>query len=430
MVRKTGRLEEEGWRVRKNGERFWARVVVTALYDGSGHMRGFAKVTQDLTDRRYMKELEEASRNVSEFIAMLTHELRNPLAPIRTAVQIIGHIPNVDPALDVLHRTIDRQSGHLARILDDMMDVSRIARGKMLAFDHQVIDLTEVVRRAIEAAKPLVDAEAHQLKVDLPPKKLLVQGDFHRLTQLLTNLLTNAARYTDKGGNITVSTCDEQGSAIIRVRDNGRGIAAEDIERIFGMFVQGQEATQSRGGLGVGLALARKIAESHSGTLSVFSEGVNKGSEFTFKMPLVDAIEETPKMPKRVSPALESRRVLIADDNADAAESLSLLLKALGNETCVVYDGIATIEMAEKFRPDIVLLDLGMPGIDGFETARRLRNLNKHFRIVAVTGWGQQLDRQKTREAGFDLHLVKPVDEETLIDAVLKQGLPQNWTVH
>lgn len=430
MVRKTGRLEEEGWRVRKNGERFWARVVVTALYDGSGHMRGFAKVTQDLTDRRYMKELEEASRNVSEFIAMLTHELRNPLAPIRTAVQIIGHIPNVDPALDVLHRTIDRQSGHLARILDDMMDVSRIARGKMLAFDHQVIDLTEVVRRAIEAAKPLVDAEAHQLKVDLPPKKLLVQGDFHRLTQLLTNLLTNAARYTDKGGNITVSTCDEQGSAIIRVRDNGRGIAAEDIERIFGMFVQGQEATQSRGGLGVGLALARKIAESHNGTLSVFSEGVNKGSEFTFKMPLVDAIEETPKMPKRVSPALESRRVLIADDNADAAESLSLLLKALGNETCVVYDGIATIEMAEKFRPDIVLLDLGMPGIDGFETARRLRNLNKHFRIVAVTGWGQQLDRQKTREAGFDLHLVKPVDEETLIDAVLKQGLQQNWTVH
>jgi len=300
----------------------------------------------------------------------------------------------------------------------------------MLAFDHQVIDLTEVVRRAIEAAKPLVDAEAHQLKVDLPPKKLLVQGDFHRLTQLLTNLLTNAARYTDKGGNITVSTCDEQGSAIIRVRDNGRGIATENIERIFGMFVQGQEATQSRGGLGVGLALARKIAESHSGTLSVFSEGVNKGSEFTFKMPLVDAIEETPKMPKRVSPALESRRVLIADDNADAAESLSLLLKALGNETCVVYDGIATIEMAEKFRPDIVLLDLGMPGIDGFETARRLRNLNKHFRIVAVTGWGQQLDRQKTREAGFDLHLVKPVDEETLIDAVLKQGLQQNWTVH
>ncbi|MFL6582291.1 MAG: PAS domain S-box protein [Burkholderiales bacterium] len=430
MVRKTGRLEEEGWRVRKNGERFWARVVVTALYDGSGHMRGFAKVTQDLTDRRYMKELEEASRNVSEFIAMLTHELRNPLAPIRTAVQIIGHIPNVDPALDVLHRTIDRQSGHLARILDDMMDVSRIARGKMLAFDHQVIDLTEVVRRAIEAAKPLVDAEAHQLKVDLPPKKLLVQGDFHRLTQLLTNLLTNAARYTDKGGNITVSTCDEQGSAIIRVRDNGRGIATENIERIFGMFVQGQEATQSRGGLGVGLALARKIAESHNGTLSVFSEGVNKGSEFTFKMPLIDAIEETPKMPKRVSPALESRRVLIADDNADAAESLSLLLKALGNETCVVYDGIATIEMAEKFRPDIVLLDLGMPGIDGFETARRLRNLNKHFRIVAVTGWGQQLDRQKTREAGFDLHLVKPVDEETLIDAVLKQGLQQNWTVH
>src|SRR4051812_3192622 len=430
MVRKTGRLEEEGWRVRKNGERFWARVVVTALYDGSGHMRGFAKVTQDLTDRRYMKELEEASRNVSEFIAMLTHELRNPLAPIRTAVQIIGHIPNVDPALDVLHRTIDRQSGHLARILDDMMDVSRIARGKMLVFDYQVLDLVEVVRRAIETAKPLIEAGAHQLTTDLHAKGLFVQGDFHRLTQLLTNVLNNAARYTEKGGNIIVTARAEENNAVVQVTDNGRGIIAENLERIFGMFVQGRESTQSRGGLGVGLPLARKIAESRSGTLSVESEGIDKGSQFTFRMPLTTAAVEASKASKRVSPLMDSRRVLVVDDNVDAAESLGLLLKSLGHDTCVVYDGIAAIRMAEAFRPDIVLLDLGMPGIDGFETARRLRGLNKQFKIVAVTGWGQEADRQRTRDAGFDLHLVKPVNEESLVHAVLNERVGAKKTIH
>ena len=429
-VRTTGRVEDEGWRVRKNGERFWARVVVTALHDSAGHLRGFAKVTQDLTDRRYIKELEEAAQNLNEFIAMLTHELRNPLAPIRTAVQIIGHIPNVDPALDLLHRTIDRQSAHLARILDDMMDVSRIARGKLLTLEHQVLDLNEVVRRAIETAKPLIQAGEHRLTLDLSPKGPFVHGDFHRLTQLVTNLLNNAARYTDKGGSIKVSTYADQDNAVIQVSDNGRGIATENTERIFGMFVQGQESTEGRGGLGVGLALARKIAELHKGTLSAYSKGLNKGSEFTLRMPLTNAIAETAKTPKRVSPLMESRRVLVVDDNVDAAESLGVLLTSLGHETCVVYDGIAAIRMAEDFRPDIVLLDLGMPGMDGIETARRLRSLHKSFKIVAVTGWGQDAERLKTEAAGFDLHLVKPVNEEALIAAVLNGGPGQKRIIH
>ena len=429
-VRKTGRVEEEGWRVKKNGERFWARVVVTPLYDSAGHMRGFAKVTQDLSDRRQIQELEEAARNLSEFIAMLTHELRNPLAPIRTAVQIIGHIPNVDPALDILHRTIDRQSGHLARILDDMMDVSRIARGKMLVFEHKVVDLVEAIRRAIETAKPLIQAGQHHLATDLPSHGLFVKGDLHRLTQLLTNLLNNAARYTAQGGNITVSARGEQQNAVVQVRDNGRGIIAENLERIFGMFVQGRESPQSSGGLGVGLPLARKIAESHNGTLTVYSAGIDKGSEFTFRMPLTNAAVESSKPSKKVSPLMDSRRVLVVDDNVDAAESLGLLLKSLGHEICVVYDGLAAVRMAEEFRPDIVLLDLGMPGIDGFETARRLRDLNKQFKIVAVTGWGQEADRQRTREAGFDLHLVKPVNEESLLHAVLNERLGGKKTIH
>ena len=429
-VRTTGRIEDEGWRVRKNGELFWARVVVTALHDSAGHLRGFATVTQDLTDRRYMKELEEASRNLSEFIAMLTHELRNPLAPIRTAVQIIGHIPNVDPALDLLHRTIDRQSAHLARILDDMMDVSRIARGKLLTLEHQVLDLNEVVRRAIETAKPLIQAGEHRLTLDLSPKGPLVHGDFYRLTQLVTNLLNNAARYTDNGGSIRVSTHADQDNAVIQVSDNGRGIATENTERIFGMFVQGQESTEGRGGLGVGLALARKIAELHKGTLSAYSKGLNKGSEFTLRMPLTSAVAEKAKTPTRVSPLMESRRVLVVDDNVDAADSLGVLLTSLGHETCVVYDGVAAIRKAEEFRPDIVLLDLGMPGMDGLETARRLRSLHKSFKIVAVTGWGQEADRLKTQDAGFDLHLIKPVNEEALIAAVLNGGPGEKRIIH
>src|SRR6185503_18894903 len=405
-ARRTGRAEDEGWRVRKNGERFWARVVVTALRDSAGHMRGFAKVTQDLTERRYLQDLEQTSKNVSAFISMLTHELRNPLAPIRTAIQVIPHMYKTESGLDDMLQMIDRQSAHLARILDDMMDVSRAAQGK-ITIQKKPVDMTEVVQRALETATPSIEANNHRVALDLTAKALHVEGDFCRLTQLITNLLNNAARYTPHGGSITVTARDEEGKAVVRVADSGRGIEPEDIERIFAMFVQGRSSENNAGGgLGVGLALARTIAELHGGSLTAHSEGMNQGSEFTLKMPLSSSVVEKPKADApRPTLTTVPRRILVVDDNVDAAATLEMLLKSLGHETCVVHDGVGALQMADEFRPDVVLLDLGMPGLDGYETARRLRAVKKElpFRIIALTGWGQESDRQKTREAGFDL---------------------------
>ena len=424
-ARRTGRAEDEGWRVRKNGERFWARVVVTALRDSAGHMRGFAKVTQDLTERRYLQDLEQTSKNVSAFISMLTHELRNPLAPIRTAIQVIPHMYKTESGLDDMLQMIDRQSAHLARILDDMMDVSRAAQGK-ITIQKKPVDMTEVVQRALETATPSIEANNHHVALDLTAKGLHVEGDFCRLTQLITNLLNNAARYTPHGGSITVTARDEEGKAVVRVADSGRGIEPEDIERIFAMFVQGRSSENNAGGgLGVGLALARTIAELHGGSLTAHSAGMNTGSEFTLKMPLSASVVEKPKA-DAPRPALTTvpRRILVVDDNVDAAATLEMLLKSLGHETCVVHDGVGALQMADEFRPDVVLLDLGMPGLDGYETARRLRAVKKElpFRIIALTGWGQESDRQKTREAGFDLHLTKPVELEDLVQAVSNGG--------
>jgi PAS domain S-box-containing protein len=424
-ARRTGRAEDEGWRVRKNGERFWARVVVTALRDSAGHMRGFAKVTQDLTERRYLQDLEQTSKNVSAFISMLTHELRNPLAPIRTAIQVIPHMYKTESGLDDMLQMIDRQSAHLARILDDMMDVSRAAQGK-ITIQKKPVDMTEVVQRALETATPSIEANNHRVALDLTAKALHVEGDFCRLTQLITNLLNNAARYTPHGGSITVTARDEEGKAVVRVADSGRGIEPEDIERIFAMFVQGRSSENNAGGgLGVGLALARTIAELHGGSLTAHSAGMNTGSEFTLKMPLSASVVEKPKADApRPTLTTVPRRILVVDDNVDAAATLEMLLKSLGHETCVVHDGVGALQMADEFRPDVVLLDLGMPGLDGYETARRLRAVKKElpFRIIALTGWGQESDRQKTREAGFDLHLTKPVELEDLVQAVSNGG--------
>jgi CheY-like chemotaxis protein len=262
--------------------------------------------------------------------------------------------------------------------------------------------------------------------LDLTAKALHVEGDFCRLTQLITNLLNNAARYTPHGGSITVTARDEEGKAVVRVADSGRGIEPEDIERIFAMFVQGRSSENNAGGgLGVGLALARTIAELHGGSLTAHSAGMNTGSEFTLKMPLSASVVEKPKADApRPTLTTVPRRILVVDDNVDAAATLEMLLKSLGHETCVVHDGVGALQMADEFRPDVVLLDLGMPGLDGYETARRLRAVKKElpFRIIALTGWGQESDRQKTREAGFDLHLTKPVELEDLVQAVSNGG--------
>jgi PAS domain S-box-containing protein len=420
VARREGRAEDEGWRVRKDGGRFWARVVVTALHDGDGRLRGFAKVTQDLTQRRHVQDLEKAARNVNEFIAMLAHELRNPLAPIRAAVQVMARLPPGDPGHDAMLHTIDRQGAQLARIVDDLLDITRVTRGAFV-LERAPLDVAEPVRRAVETALPEIEARNQQLEVDVAEGGLRVEGDLHRLTQLLANLLNNSTRYTPPGGRIFVSAHAAEGSVVVRVRDTGRGIAPALIGRIFDMFVQGRAPLERvGGGLGIGLALARRIAELHHGSLDAHSAGEGQGTELTLRLPALKedrAAAEAP--PAAVHAALAPRRVLVVDDNEDAAASLALLLQALGHESVVAKNGIEALRLAQEFHPQIVLLDIGMPGMDGYEVARRLRDLDtRPVRVVAVTGWGQAADRERSRAAGFDLHLVKPIDLQDLAQAL------------
>ncbi len=419
-ARRSGRCEAEGWRVKKGGERFWARTVLSSLYDAGGHLRGFAKVTQDLSHRRHIQDLEKAAQNVNEFIAMLAHELRNPLAPIRNAVHIMGQVPAGDPAQQTMRETIDRQSAQLARIVEDMIDIARITRGS-LAIDNAQLDMADAVQRAVETATPAIEAGRHSLELDLPSVPMPVWGDAHRLAQVLSNVLNNAARYTPPGGSIAVRGRVEDGYAVVKIRDTGRGIEPEMIERIFDMFVQGKAPLQRiGGGLGIGLALARRLAELQGGTLEARSDGANRGSEFTLRMPLAAAkAAAQPEQGKAARRPGVARRVLVVDDNTDAAAMLDLLLRSLGHETRIAHEGGEALRAAEEFRPDIVLLDIGMPGLDGYEVARRLRRQSpRPLRIVAVTGWGQDADRQRSAEAGFDLHLVKPVDANELAQAL------------
>ncbi len=416
-ARRVGRAEDEGWRVRKDGKRFWARVVVSALYDADGQLRGFAKVTQDLTDRRHVQDLQKAARNVNEFIALLAHELRNPLAPIRSAVELMGKLPAADPAQKALRDTVERQSAQLTRIVDDMIDIARITRGTF-GIVKEPTDLAEAARRALETAAPLMQSSGHRVEVHLPVEPLRIHGDLHRLTQLLANVLNNAARYTPPGGEIALRAWAENGWSVLQISDTGRGIEPPMLERIFDMFVQGRPALERVGeGLGVGLALARRIAEAHDGTLTAASKGKDQGAQFTLRLPTTASSEQAAEATVQKPPHPVTRaRVLVVDDNIDAAATLQLLLNSLGHETRVVHDGIQALEAAADFVPDIVLLDIGLPGLDGYEVARRLRTLRRErpLRIIAVTGWGQDADRQRSREAGVDVHLVKPVDPMTL----------------
>jgi PAS domain S-box-containing protein len=421
IARRVGRTEDEGWRVRKDGTRFWARAVLSALHDEQGHLRGFAKVTQDLSERRHAQDLEQATRNMSEFIAVLAHELRNPLAPIRNAVHLMASAPADDASQKTLRELIDRQSRHLARIVDDILDIARVTRGS-LALERVPVDMADAARRAIEMTAPLVEANAHALEVSLPAQPIPVRGDLHRLTQVLGNLLNNAARYTPRGGRISLSAVRESGEAVVKVRDNGVGLDPALSERIFDMFVQGRSSLERvGGGLGVGLALARKIAELHGGALEAHSDGRGRGAEFTLRLPLdaVSAPEQHPPAEATRAGATRAgaaRRILVVDDNVDAATMLELLLRSLGHETRVVYDGASALKAATEFHPDVVLLDIGMPGLDGYEVARRLRAMkDRPRRIIAVTGWGQPADRQRSQEAGFDKHLVKPVEANELV---------------
>lgn len=378
-------------------------------------------------------EAEAASRTKDHFIAVLSHELRNPLAPVRSAVHLLRELnkDRKDGRMNEIIDMLDRQSRQLTRLVSDLLDVSRISSGKIV-LKRERVDLCAVARHAAESAMPGVEARNHRFSCDMPQKPMKVMGDFARLSQVVSNLLDNAVKYTPRGGTIRLSVRAEAGFAVLSVEDNGRGIEPAMQPVLFTGIVRSPESDgPEQGGLGLGLPLSRSLVELHGGALEADSEGKDKGSRFTMRIPLADEsqaeagdgiVSDSSAAPHPD----ERRRVLIVDDNVDAAIMLDRLLQALGHETMVANDGAAALTVARDFRPDVALIDIGMPGMDGYEVARHLRALpaNGALRIVAVTGWGQESDRAKSKAAGFDMHLVKPVDAEQLAQAVAGRGMP------
>jgi PAS domain S-box-containing protein len=369
-----------------------------------------------IENARLYAELKEADRLKDEFLAMLAHELRNPLAPIRNALYILKQ-PQLDHAAAVQAREMaERQVQHMAVLLDDLLDVSRVSHGR-ISLSEESVDIVTLAKRTVEAVRPFVERREHRMTVSFPARPLRVCGDRHRLQQILTNLLNNAAKYTDRRGTIWLTVHREDHEAVIRVRDTGIGIAPEMLPRIFDLFVQVERRMdRSQGGVGIGLTLVRKLVELHGGTVEAHSTGLGCGSEFVVKLPAL--LEEcTPQERGEsdaglISSGLPRARILVVDDNYDAATTLGMLLSLSGQDVQTAQDGAAALAAASAFQPHIVFLDIGMPGMDGYEVARRLRRASagKMPTLVAVTGWGQEEDRRRSREAGFDHHLVKPIE--------------------
>jgi signal transduction histidine kinase len=366
------------------------------------------------------ERLRAADRRKDEFLATLAHELRNPLAPIRTATQLLRAETLSAEERARTHDVIERQVEQLVRLIDDLMDVSRITRGQ-ITLRREPMDLRDAVARAVETVRPLLDGKRQALEVDLPDRPLGVSGDVNRLGQVLGNLLDNAVKYSPVGGRIELRARVEDDEAVVTVKDAGDGIPPDKLEQVFELFAQLRRPADRAGdGLGIGLALVRRIVELHGGSVVATSEGVGRGSELVVRLQL--AVEKEAARgggDDRVAAerSVATRKILVVDDNRDAADSLGMLLKLAGQDVRVVYDGLEAVDQAAEFAPDVVLLDLAMPRLDGHETARRIREQpwGKSIALVAVSGWGQRQDRRRTAESGFAAHLVKPVGESELM---------------
>jgi PAS domain S-box-containing protein len=418
VARDRGRVNDESWRIRSDGTQYWANNVIAALPEAESRRRAYYMVTQDLSQRRHAETLADTAQRMHEFIAMLAHELRNPLAPIRNAVALMARRNVQDPLVEAMRQTIDRQSLNLTRIVDELLDVNRVARGQF-TIEKQTIDLRDVLARAVETSRPVIDLHGHRLHLAIADRPVECFGDPLRLTQVVVNILNNAAKYTPDGGDISLSL-ENLGSRVeLRVRDNGRGIERDTIDRVFDLFMQvNPNSGSALGGLGVGLALVRRIVELHGGSVQAISDGLGKGSEFIVRLPMAAPCASIPPPDARnVAPdEFQPLRILAVDDNVDAANSLSLLLKSMGHETRAVYDGPSGIAMAQEFAPDVVMLDIGMPVMNGYDVARALRTASLRYVLIAVTGWGHEAAKRQAREAGFDHHLVKPVSEGEVIE--------------
>ena len=413
--RESFRLE---YRLRsRDGQDKWVIDAATPRFDGSGTFVGYIGSVIDISERKKAEEaLEQANRRKDEFIATLAHELRNPLAPLRNALELIRFAGSDPTVLTHARELMERQVKHIVRLIDDLLDVSRIASGK-LHLKLERVNLLEVISSAVEIAMPLMLARRHNLVVTVSGGAIWIECDTVRLTQAFGNVLANAAKFTPSGGRIDVGIALEDGRASIGIRDNGIGIPADKLESIFEMFAQLHERTDDReGGLGIGLHLVKRLVELHKGTVAAFSAGANQGTEIRITLPVVStATVQEPRAPLKPAAAV-SRKVLVIDDNIDAADSIAMVLDVMGHEAKAVYDGVSGFSAAQEYKPDIVLLDLDMPNVSGYEVARQIKATawGKTMLVAALTGYGQEEDRRETAAAGFDYHFVKPIDPKEL----------------
>jgi PAS domain S-box-containing protein len=409
------------------GETRHFNVSVYPVRGAVGEVIGTGLVVVEITERRraeaalreHASVMADLARQKDEFLAMLSHEIRNPLAPIRTALDLLRRSGPVEDVAAAAHEVIDRQLAHVVRLLDDLLDIARITRGRV-SLAKESCDVRRIVTDAVDSARPLIAKRHHHLETSIPPEPLLVQGDVTRLVQVLVNLLNNAAKYSDEGATIGVNVDAEGGHAILRVSDTGAGIPAQLLPKIFDLFIQNERGLdRAPGGLGIGLTLVKRITELHGGSVEVHSEGLGRGSTFTVRLPL-EAGERQPEAPRAHARRPGPLRCLIVEDNADAAHMLEMALTIEGHEVMVAHDGPAAIEIAAAFRPEAIVLDIGLPRMTGYEVAAAIRQLPglNGVVIVGVTGYGQSTDYEQSQRAGFNAHLVKPVDTETLLDAL------------
>lgn len=434
MVRERGHGEVEvRFRHFKTGEALWMAYKVVALPEIDDTVFGFATVSQNITQRRQLEhnlrklavDLSEAGRRKDEFLATLAHELRNPLAPIRNAVQLIRLSSDPSTVADA-RAVMERQLDQMVRLVDDLLDVSRITRGKIELRRHN-IRVEEMLNSAVDTSRPLIEQMGHQLSVTMPDKTLIVNADLTRLAQVVANLLNNSAKYTDRGGQIWLTATEDGDDLVVSVKDTGIGISSDHLSHIFEMFSQVDGALdRSQGGLGIGLTLVKRLVEMHGGTVEARSQGKNQGAEFIVRLPAIvrETKSESVATNGDADSPSTSLRILIVDDNRDAARSLMALLKIKGYETLTAFDGQQAIEQAGEFRPDIVLLDIGLPKMNGYEVCQQIRKQAwaQQTVLIALTGWGQDEDRRRSQDAGFDYHLTKPVMFQDLMRILSESG--------
>jgi PAS domain S-box-containing protein len=422
-------LDSEFRIVRPDGETRWIASKGKVFYRADGEPLRMLGVSIDITERKRTEEaLRDADRKKDEFLATLAHELRSPLAPIRNALGILETTGLAQPELEWGRGVLDRQVRLMARLLEDLLDVSRISLNK-LELRKERVELAAVLEAALETSRPVIDDGGHALDVTLPPEPIHLEADPVRLAQVFANLLNNAAKYTEKGGRLQLTAERIGKDVIVSVKDSGIGIVAETLPRIFDIFSQAKRALAwSQGGLGIGLSLVKGLVELHGGTVEARSEGPGRGSEFIVSLPVepkTTAVQPTP--PDEEHKPGTKCRVLIADDNRDSADSLAMLLQIMGNEVGTAYDGEQAVEAAAALRPEVVVLDLGMPKLDGYEACRRIREQpwGRGMFLIALTGWGQEEDRHRTAEAGFNQHMVKPVDPDVLMKLLASRSSGQ-----